>query len=133
MAQDIPVLDELRAAPTSDGQGVVVEISALDGRHLAFGMHRIAVGAVAASLLDALARAPAPELTAPPVRVPVDAAGIMLSEHGETLLVLETGGAALAYALSPAVLAQLCAAIAAASSLPPGGSARHPTNRRHDA
>ena len=132
MAQDSSgtlVLEALRAAPNTEGDGIVVEVHGVDGRLARIGLHRLVVGAVAACLLDAVQRAPGWSVSAPAARVPVDAVGITRSERGETLLVFETGSVSLAYPLSGEVLEGLRDGIALAlaehkDEAEPGSSAR---------
>lgn len=112
MSTAYPVLDELRASAT--GEGVLVEARTLEGEVLRFAIHRLALAAVVATLLDAGRRAPPDEPVAPAARVVAEAVGLSVSEEGEPLLVLETGGAALSYALPPARMAALGRAMVAA-------------------
>ncbi|MBY0338452.1 MAG: hypothetical protein K2X11_17690 [Acetobacteraceae bacterium] len=130
-AETFPVLDELRAAPSSEG--LLVEAATLEGGVLRFGVHRLAVAAVAATLLDAARRVPPGDRSAPAARVALDAAGVALSEKGDVLLVLEAGGAALAYALSPSLAAELSRALGDAFRLQAEPDPTQPTRRRHDA
>ena len=112
MSAVFPVLDELRASAAAEG--VLVEARTLEGEVLRFAVHRLALAAVAATLLDAGRRMPAARPVAPAARVGVEAVGLALSEEGEPLLVLETGGAALSYAVPPARMAALGEALVAA-------------------
>ncbi|MDB5415684.1 MAG: hypothetical protein JWR10_4019 [Rubritepida sp.] len=125
-----PVLDSLRATVSSDGEGLLVEVATLEGEVLRFGLHRLALGAVVSCLLDAARHAPPTGATAPAARVAADAAGVTLSETGETLLVLETGGTALAYALPPTLLHELAGSLI---GLQPAQKPPTSRNRRHDA
>lgn len=129
----IVVLDELRAVPNTAGDGVIVEVRGVDGRIARIGIHRLAVGAVAACLLEAVHRAPTSPFKAPSARVPADAVGVTRSEDGETLLVLETGSVSLAYALSKEALSGIREGLDATSSMRGDLPARHPLIRRHEA
>jgi hypothetical protein len=122
-AATFPVLDELRAQAAEEG--VLVEARTLEGAVLRFAVHRLALAAVAATLLDAGRRLPPATIPAPAARLGADAVGLTASEEGEPLLVLESGGAALCYALPPASLAAF--GIALREAFP------EPRNRRHDA
>ncbi len=107
-----PVLDELRASAAEEG--ILVEARTLEGEVLRFAIHRLALAAVVATLLEAGRRMPPGAQAAPAARVEADAVGLAESEAGETLLVLETGGAALSYAVPAAPMAALGQALAAA-------------------
>jgi len=132
-----PVLDGFRATPSSEGEGVLVEVQTTEGAMLRFGMHRLAVGAVVACLLEVARRAPPGIPPGPAARVAADAVGVALSDAGETLLVFETGGAALSYALPPDALAELARGLRqlrqSTSRLRAAPQVIHPHPRRHDA
>ena len=112
MSTAFPVLEEWRASAVAEG--VLVEARTLEGAVLRFAIHRLALAAFAATLLDAGRRMPEAGPVAPAARVGAEAVGLALSEQGEPLLVLETGGAALSYAVPPDRMAALGQALAAA-------------------
>jgi hypothetical protein len=113
-----PVLDEVRASAATEG--VLVEARILGGHLLRFAIHRLALAAVVATLLDAGRRLPPGQPVAPAAMVGADAVGIAETEDGQPLLVLETGGSTLSYALPAASLAALGVALRQAFPLPGG-------------
>lgn len=126
-----PVVDEFRASAATEG--VLVEARTLEGAVLRFAIHRLALAAVTATLLQTGSRLPPGSSVAPAARVDAKATGITMSEDGEPLLVLEAGGAVLCWALPRDSLAALGQALSDAFPLQPGASTAHPHVRRSDA
>ncbi|PZW50830.1 hypothetical protein C8P66_10143 [Humitalea rosea] len=132
-----PVLDGFRASLSPEGDGLRVEVQTTEGAVLRFGMDHRAVSAVVACLLDVARRAPPGIPPGPAARVAADAVGVALSDAGEALLVFETGGAALSYALPPDALAELARGLRQVgrhtSRLRAPPQVIHPHPRRHGA
>ena len=126
-----PVLDEVRARAATDS--ILVEATTLEGHLLRFAVHRLALAAVAATLLDAGRRLATQQPVAPAALVQTDAVGLAQTDQGQPLLVLESGGIALSYALPAASLAALGEALREAFSLPGEEVLAHPPGRRYDA